>query len=154
LHTKSRQEKALAEELRRRGVSFYLPLIPKRSMSRGRPRESQVALFPSYVFLCGDEQDRLTALKTNRLAAVHAVADEGALRRDLVQIADLIELGAPLTPESRLTPGQWVRVKSGPCAGFEGTMVKRHGKSRLIVWIGQLFQGASVEIDDFLVEPI
>lgn len=154
LHTKARQEKAVALELRSRGLSHYLPLVARRSLSRGRPREAQVPLFPSYVFLFGTAEDRLAAMRTNRLAATHPVADGDQLRRDLAQIAGLIATGAPLTPEARLEPGQRVRVKSGPCAGFEGVLIKRHGKTRLVVRVEQLLQGASVEIEDYRLEAI
>jgi transcription antitermination factor NusG len=154
LHTKSRQEKAVSRELRSRRLSFYLPLVPRTSVSRGQPCESQVPLFPSYVFLLGTGEDRISALRTNRLAAAHAVANGEELRQSLAQIAGLIALGAPLTPEARLEPGQRVRVKSGPCAGYEGTLIKRHGKARLVIRVEQLFQGASVEIEDFRLEAI
>jgi transcriptional antiterminator RfaH len=154
LHTRSRQEKVVAEELRAREVGLYLPLVSRKSLSRGRPREALVPLFASYVFIYGDEHARLAALKTNRVAAVHAVADGEKLRQNLAQIASLIASGAALTPESRLEPGQRVRVKSGPCSGLEGTLVKRQGNSKLVVWIEQLLCGASVEIDDYYVEAI
>lgn len=154
LHTKSRQEKAVTRELRSRRMSFYLPLVPRRSVSRGQPREAQVPLFPSYVFLLGTEEDRMVALRTNRLAAAHNVANGAELRHNLAQIAGLIALGAPLTPEARLEPGQRVRVKSGPCAGYEGTLIKRHGKTRLVIRVEQLLQGASVEIEDYRLEAI
>ena len=154
LHTKSRQEKAVSRDLHSRQIGFYLPLLRRQSLVRGRLFESLAPLFPSYVFLFGTDEDRITALRTNRLAAAHAVADDESLRVDLEQIARLIATGAPLTPEARLEPGQRVRVKSGPCIGFEGTLIKRHGKSRLVVRVEQLFQGASVEIEDYRLEAI
>jgi transcriptional antiterminator RfaH len=154
LHTRSRQEKVVAQELLRLGHSLYLPLVQRRSMTRGRPRVASVPLFPGYVFLFGDGNARLAALKTNRLAAVHEVADGDKLRQDLSTVASLISIGAPLTPEDRLEPGQRVRIKSGPCCGLEGTLVKRHGRGKLVVWISQLLQGASVEIDDCTLEAV
>jgi transcriptional antiterminator RfaH len=72
---------------------------------------------------------------------------------DLRQLRQLIAVGAPLTVESRLGPGQQVRVRQGPFAGLEGTVLKRRGKSRLLVSINFLQQGASVEIEDFLLDP-
>jgi transcription antitermination factor NusG len=154
LHTKSRQEKALTMELQSRRIAFYLPLVRRRSISRGKPREVEVPLFPSYVFLYGDAEARLAALRTNRLAAAHEVVNGDALRRDLAQISGLISMGAPLMPEERLEPGQRVRVKTGPCAGYEGTLIRRHGKSRLVVRVEHLLQGASVEIEDYRLEAI
>ncbi len=62
--------------------------------------------------------------------------------------------GAPLTIERRLSPGDRVRVRSGPLAGVEGTVLRRQGATRLVVAVNLLQQGASVDIDDCLLEPV
>ena len=74
--------------------------------------------------------------------------------RELQQLQRLIATNAPLTVESRLAPGRRVRVRQGPFAGIEGTVLVRRGETRLLVSINFLQQGASVEIDDFQLEPI
>jgi transcriptional antiterminator RfaH len=43
-------------------------------------------------------------------------------------------------------------VRQGPFAGLEGTVTKRRGETRLLVSINFLQQGASVEIDDFMLD--
>jgi transcription antitermination factor NusG len=82
------------------------------------------------------------------------VVDGDRLRSDLLRIAQLIALDAPLTPESRLIEGQRVRVKSGLFTGYEGTVMKRSGKTRLFVAVHYMNMGASMEIQDYLLEPI
>jgi transcriptional antiterminator RfaH len=152
VYTRSRQEKAVAERILPQGVPFYLPLIQRSSLTRGRKRVAQVPLFVGYLFLFGTPQEREQTLKTNRVSTIHVVKDADGLQRDLARIADLISRNAPLTPEARLEPGEYVRVKGGPLVGLEGTIIRRKGKSRLLVAVNYLKQGASVEIDDFLVE--
>ena len=44
---KSRQEKSLARQLLGMEVPFYLPLIPKTTLIRGRRFTSQIPLFGS-----------------------------------------------------------------------------------------------------------
>jgi hypothetical protein len=39
-------------------------------------------------------------------------------------------------------------------AGFEGTIVQRRGTDRLLIAVSFLQQGVSVEINDFMVDPI
>jgi hypothetical protein len=39
-------------------------------------------------------------------------------------------------------------------AGVEGTVLSRRGGTRLLVAVNFLQQGASVEIEDFLLEPL
>jgi transcriptional antiterminator RfaH len=153
-HTRPRQEKALARSLFASEIPFYLPLVGKEVHTRGKRRTSFVPVFASYVFLFAREEQRLTALKTDRIVQTLPAPDGGELRQDLQNIQRLIELDAPLTVERRIQPGAWVRVRRGPMEGLEGTVESRKGKTRLIVLVRMLQQGVSLEIDDILLEPI
>jgi transcription antitermination factor NusG len=154
LYTRARQEKSLVRDLRKHRVPFYLPLIRKTNVNHGRKRTAMVPLFGGYVFLFGSEEERLRSLATNRISRVLTVEDADQLVFDLRQLRQLIAAGAPLTVESRLAPGQRVRVRQGAFADLEGIVLKRRGATRLLVSINFLQQGASVEIDDFLLEPL
>jgi len=154
LYTKARQEKAVSRDLLCWDVPFYLPLVKKQSASRGRRTTSHVPLFSGYVFIYGAEDERVHSLKTNRVSRVIEVEDPDLLVHDLRQFRQLIATDAPLTVESRLTPGNQVRVRHGSFAGLEGTVITRRGETRLLVCVNFLQQGASVEIDDYLLEPI
>jgi transcription antitermination factor NusG len=154
VYTKARQEKSLARELLKYQVPFYLPLVKKTSVTRGRRRTSLVPLFGGYIFLFGAEEERVKALTTNRISRVLTVEDADQLLFDLRQLQKMIAVGTPLTVESRLGPGQRVCVRQGPFAGLEGLVIKRRGQSRLLVSVNFLQQGASVEIDDFMLDPL
>ena len=105
LYTKSRQEKSLARELFKCGIPFYLPLVRKTNVSRGRKRTSLVPLFGGYVFLYGSEEERVRGLTTGRISRVLEVEDADQLVFDLRQLRQLIKSDAPLTVESRLSGG-------------------------------------------------
>ena len=154
VYTKARQEKSLAREMLKQRIPFYLPLVKKTNVSRGRKRVSMSPLFAGYVFLFGAEEERLRCLATNRISRVLTVEQPQQFVFDLRQFRQLIAAGAPLTIEARLAPGRSVRVRQGAFAGLEGTVLKRRGETRLLVAINFLQQGASVEIDDFLLEPL
>ncbi len=154
LMTKPRQEKAVARELLSRDVPFYLPLVKRDNFIRGRRVRSHIPLFTGYVFCFGDDDERIEALKTNRVAQTLHVLDQSQLWNDLRQIERLITADAPLTVESRLQAGRRVRIKSGVMKGLEGTVVVRRPRSRLLVAVHFLQSGASIEIDDFMLEPI
>jgi transcriptional antiterminator RfaH len=154
VHTKPRQEKALARELNRHLVAFYLPLVQKTLQYKRRTLASHLPLFPGYVFMYASEAERTRALTTNRILRILLVDDGEGLVHDLRQLHQLIASNAPLTVESRLLPGDRVRVRKGPFAGIEGTVLQRRGVARLLVAVNFIQQGASVEIDDFLLEPL
>ena len=112
-------------------------------------------LFPNYVFVCVTEFQHYDALTTNCVCRQIKVTDGMELASDLRRIHNLIELGHPLTPESCLPKGVAVRVRSGPFAGFEGTIVRReNNETRLLVAVTFMRQGASVVLDDCQLEPL
>jgi transcriptional antiterminator RfaH len=154
LYTRSRQEKALARHLATHRVPFYLPLVKRTHLQRGRKTSALHPLFGGYMFLYGDPHERVIALQSNRISQVLDVEDEEELRADLRQIRRLIAADAPLTVEQRLTAGQKVRIKGGSLAGVEGKVISRRGSERLLIAVNYLNQGVSIQIDDFLVEPI
>jgi transcriptional antiterminator RfaH len=154
VRTRARQEKSLARDLLDREIPYYLPQVQKTSVVRGRRRSSLLPLFPGYLFLFGDEQERYRSMTTNRVAQVLPVREPLELREDLLQVFRLIQTNAPLTVESRLKPGDRVRVKKGPFEGVEGTVVSRCRRSRIIVAVRLIQQGVSLEVDDFQLEPL
>jgi transcriptional antiterminator RfaH len=154
IYTKSRQEKSLARDLLGYRIPYYLPQVHRDHLVRGRRVRAYVPVFPGYLFLFGSPDERVGALTTNRISRILPVSMQEKLLRDLRQLADLIATGAPLTIEQRLSPGRMVRIRSGPMAGFEGTIFQRRGSDRLLIAINFLQQGVSVEINDFMVEPL
>ena len=154
IYTKSRQEKSLARDLLGSRIPFYLPQVPRDHLVRGRRVRAHVPVFPGYVFLFGSPDERVGALKTNRISRILPVPTQEELVWDLRQLAKLIAIGAPLTVEERLSPGQMVRIRKGPMSGFAGTIVQRRGSDRLLIAVNFLQQGVSIEINDFMVEPI
>ena len=153
-YTRPRQEKRLARDLLHREIPFYLPLVGKSNLIRGRRVTSYLPLFPSYVFLHTDERERMQSVSTNRIVDLLRVPDGPALREDLAQVERLIESDSPLTVESRLQAGQGVRIRRGPLAGLEGEVISRRHRTRLLVSVRFLNQGVSLEIDDFLLEAL
>jgi len=135
-------------------IPFYAPVMPhQRRSPSGRVRTSYLPLFPNYVFVSGDERAREKAMTTNCVSTTLAVKDEARLSADLTRLHDLIESGAPLTVERGVETGTRVRIRSGPLRGIEGHVVTRRGKTRLLVSVDFLQQGASLSLEDYDVEP-
>jgi transcription antitermination factor NusG len=155
LYTKSRQEKQLMRHLRTLDLMHYAPQIPQRRRSpAGRVRTTYAPLFNNYVFLCGDDESRYQAVCTGCVQKATAINDVEQFVTDLKQIRDLINLGVPLTVESRLEPGQRVRVRSGAFMGYEGTIIRREQETRLLVAVHFMEQGVSVKLEDCQLELI
>jgi transcription antitermination factor NusG len=52
-----------------------------------------------------------------------------------------------------LAPGRRVRVKSGPLAGVEGTILRRKGKMRLVVSVEAIQRSIIFDLDATDLEP-
>ena len=154
VYTKARQEKALARGVRQQEIPFYLPVVRRDNLIRGRRVHSYVPLFSGYVFVFGNEHERQQCWTTNCVSRILPVLDGEQLRQELREVQRLIQADVPLTPERRLVPGQRVRVKKGSFAGVEGSVLARRRQTRVVVEVTFLQQGVSFEIDDFLLEPL
>lgn len=154
LYTKSRQEKVVAERLLKRCISFYLPLFEKTTYYRRCKKTIRAPLFSGYLFLYGNEEDRLESLRTNQVCTTFHAPDVEVFVADLNRIHLMLRSGIPVIPEARAEKGRRVRIRSGPMAGLEGTIIKRKKRIRIVVRVDFLQQGASVEVEDFMLETI
>ncbi|MGH9677156.1 MAG: transcription termination/antitermination protein NusG, partial [Candidatus Acidiferrum sp.] len=154
LHTRPRVEKALAQRLLARSISFFLPLERRQWRKNGRAFTSHIPLFPGYVFLRAMEEERAEALETNLIANLLHVPDQGKLAEDLRGIFLLMRSGKPLTPERRLRAGTPVVIRSGSLAGVEGVVVRDGRNAKVVIAVRFLQQGVSVEIDNQMLEPL
>jgi transcriptional antiterminator RfaH len=155
LHTKPRQEKAAARHLRTRGITYYLPQVVHEDRTpQGRKIRSIIPLFSSYLFLCGSDEDRVEAMKGNRLVNVLKVDDQDGLVHDLRQIHQMLASGLAVVPEPVMPVGARVRIKSGPLAGIEGTVMRRGKRDQFVAVVQFLGRGATVDLEDWQVERV
>lgn len=154
LHAKPRQEKSLARYLNSAGVGYYLPTVPRRCRTQGRTLIAHAPLFPGYLFLYADGDERLTALTSNRVVHALSVHDQAGLWGDLRQIERLLGAGLAVSTESRLAPGTPVEITTGPLAGLYGTVVRCGAVRRFVVRVDFIQQGASVLLEDCAVLPL
>jgi transcriptional antiterminator RfaH len=153
-HTKSRNEKALAHDLVAKDVSYFLPMTWKVRRRSHRTIRSLLPVFTGYLFFCGEENERLSLLRTNRVANLIEVKDQQKLLGELLQIEQAVHAGAPLTRHEYIKIGQKCRVIAGPLLGLEGIVVTAKNAARLVLQIDMLGQAASVEIDTDVIEVI
>jgi len=157
LQVKSRQEKALANDLRVREIQHYLPLVRRVQAHGGRRITLELPLFPGYLFLAGTLDDVYTADRTRRVANIIPVYDQKQLDWELTNLRIALEGAASPDPYPFLKKGVRVEVRSGPFRGLEGLIEDRAGATRLILQIAILGRAVSIEIDGSqleVVEPV
>ena len=153
-HTKSRNEKALAHDLIRKEMSYFLPMSWRVRRQKRRTIRSLLPLFSGYLFFCGKESERTELWRTNRVANIIEVKDQERLVTELLQIEQALRVGAPLSPHKYIKAGQRYRIIAGPLADLQGIVVKTKNATRLVLQIDMLGQAASVEIDTDIIEKL
>jgi len=154
VHTKPRNEKALANDLNRLGVDHFLPLARVRRVYASRTVESRIPLFPSYLFINGGEDEYYRTLTTHRIVHVIDVADQERLNKDLRQVWRAITSEEPVDLYPGIVRGRRCRVVRGSLKGLEGVVLRRRSICRVYIEVKVLGQSAQLEIDPSLLEII
>jgi len=152
--TKSRSEKAFVQDIARRGVGYFLPMIERVRISGGRKRKSMVPLFPGYVFFRGNAECRLIALQTDRLCQIIAVKDQAELHEELLALHRLLNSDKAFDWHRFAAVGARCHITRGPLQGLSGIVIQREkASSRVVLQVSILGQGAAVDIDADFLEP-
>ena len=154
-YTRPRFEKAFAWDLCSHGIGYFLPMYEKTIFSGRRNRHLMLPLFKSYVFFCGTEQDRYMAMRTNRLCHTVDVTDQERLIEELAGIESALLSKVVVDAYPNLPEGRRCRIISGPMKSIEGIVVERKcTRARMVIEVTILTQGALVEIDADILEPL
>lgn len=155
-YTFAHHEKRVTQQLQERRIQSFLPTYVSVRRWKDRRKRLELPLFPSYVFVQVNEQNRLDLLRLpgvlglvcfqGRPAPV-ANAEIENLRRGQLE-------GIVVHPHPYLKVGRKVRVRSGSMAGVEGVLVRMRDRARVVLSISILQRSVSVDIDEADVEPV
>jgi transcription antitermination factor NusG len=148
VYTLPRHEKAVANRLISQKVTSYLPLYSAVRCWNHRRVEVELPLFPGYVFVRMLLSDRIRILSRPGIIRLLSVNGNLAVFPD----EEMENLRSSLAvwkakPYPFLTSGKQVRIKSGPFAGLEGTILRRKGKMRLLVTLDLIQSAMLLELD-------
>lgn len=154
LYVKSRQEKALCDDLESRRITHFLPLVRHPRFYGGRKKTVELPLFPSYVFLFGAVEDVYTADRTKRVTKVIHVSDQRQIEWELTNLKLALSAGARLRTHPFLSRGTKVEISAGPFKGLQGVVEDASRLDRLILQVQMLARAVSLEIDAGLVNIV
>ncbi len=155
VHAKPRQEALALEHLERQGYEVWLPRACVTRRLRGQWVERVEPLFPRYLFLHADVDvtDISPVRSTRGCSTVVRMAGKPAVVPDavvewLMASADaesgLHRIGRSV--QTRLKPGEKVRVIEGPFEGAEGLLESVKGAERAVVLLKVLAESARVTV--------
>ncbi len=133
VQSKPRNEMRALENLVRQGYETYLPLMEVERLHRGKLLKKMEPLFPRYLFLHLEEgNDNWGPIRSTmgvaglvRFGQAYAVVSDDVLEAVRVRTQDV--------KKALFTPGDSIRVVSGPLLGLEGVFDITDGEQRSFV---------------------
>jgi transcription antitermination factor NusG len=155
-YTAARHEKKIATELARQRVESFLPLYASLRRWRDRRVQLELPLFPSYIFVHLPLVERLRVLQVPGVVRLVGFSCSPVPLPDaeISRIHCILQNQFRAEAHPYLTAGKRVRVKAGPLAGWEGTIVRRKNKNRFVVTVELLQRAVAIEVDGLELEHL
>jgi transcription antitermination factor NusG len=156
LHVRSRYEKTVASFLDGKGYEWFLPTYRSQRRWSDRIKETDLPLFPGYLFCRLNPLDRLPILKTPGLLSIVGTAriPTPVEAAEIVALRTVVSSGLSRQPWPYLEAGQRVRIEQGALAGLEGIFLHEKGCDRLVLSVTLLQRSIAAEIDRSWVVPL
>jgi len=156
LHTRSRHEKLVHQQLVRGQLETVLPLAERWSRWKDRRVRVSVPLFPGYCFARFPLGERYRVLNLVGVASLVGFSGhpEPVWDAEIEAVRQLVSSAVPCDPHQFLTEGMSVEVVRGPLAGVRGTLVRKDRTTRLVLTVTLIRQAAAVEIHPADVVPV
>ena len=139
IYTKSRQEKKVALELEKMGITVYCPMINQIRQWSDRKKKVEVPLISSYVFVQVKEREREAVFEVPGIVRYVYWLEKPAIVRD-EEIAVMKTWLSTQTVEAKvegLRRGDRMKVSSGVFEGKEG-FVEEISKNRVLLLLPDL----------------
>lgn len=149
LSVKPRFEKAAARTLEMKGFKTFLPLYRKQHIYAERCKESELPLFPGYVFCRFSPLTRMPILTTPGVVRILGNGNwpTAMSETEIASLQTAIKAKLPLQPFPFLQIGEKVRIEEGVLAGVEGVVIRLKQSLRLVLSITLLQRSVQLEVD-------
>ncbi len=158
LQSKPLKEIKVFEQIRKKNINVYLPLIETVRYWSDRKKKVNVPLFPGYLFVYADMDERYNAI-SNTFGALkylvyqkrHAIISDEEINN--IKIS-LIEPERVRIEDARLIEGDMVEITHGIFKGLKGIIVQIRGNYKLMVSIIEMNTTFSVQLSNAEVKLI
>jgi transcription antitermination factor NusG len=156
VHTRSRHERKVRDELGRRAFEVFLPEYQSWSRRRDRRKRILKPLFPGYLFVhtALTPPLRLGLLQTKSVVRLVGVRQSPVPipDREIESIRILLGATTEVAPCPALSVGKLVLVMEGPMRGVIG-VVESTDRKRIVVAVELLGRAVSATLDTDAVAP-
>ncbi|MBP9197013.1 MAG: UpxY family transcription antiterminator [Saprospiraceae bacterium] len=158
VYTKYKCEKYVADQLSKKNIEAYVPIISKTRRYSRKIKHYQIPLINCYVFVCISKANYIPTLETEY---VMKFLKQG---KDLLCIppleidtlkrvaGDVEEIYA--IENNIFQAGEEVEVISGHLTGMRGKIISRSGKRNFVIELNTIGYQLSIQVDLNLLRPI
>jgi len=150
LDTKPRNEFKAEEQLNSVGIKNYLPTITRLKQWSDRKKKVTEPLLRGYIFIYGDEQDRLISVEQRSI--IRCLFDAGKAAHipewQIDSIKRMLGSDSDIIVHMGIVPGAKVMIKSGPFEGIVGTIVSGRASKSISVTIDILNRSVIARLPD------
>ena len=158
IQTRPRHEKKVAEGLREKSVTTFLPLFAAWHQWSDRRRLIEMPLFPGYVFvrIGGAADSRVPVLRTNGVVNFVGIRGTGVAIPDsqIEAVQTILDRQIPFAPHPFLSVGRRVRIQGGSLDGLQGILVAKNTDQSLIVSVELIQRSLVIRIAGYGVVPV
>jgi transcription antitermination factor NusG len=158
VHTRSRHEKLVVNQLERRGIKTFLPLIREVHRWSDRRKVVHLPLFSCYAFVHMQLLPELwyKVMQINGVLSFVGVRGEGIPidESQIESLRALLSSGVPYSLCPFLQVGQRVRIRGGALEGIEGLLTARNGDHTLVISVEPIQRSIAIRVDQYQVEAI
>lgn len=149
------REKTATMLLENAGYNCYLPLTKCTRRWSDRVKESEVPLFPGYLFCRMNPHNRLPVLMTPGVIQIVGMGKTPVPvdEREIAAIQRVGKSGLPIMPWPYLQVGHVAQIEEGPLRGMSGNVIKIKSGMKLVLSVNLLQRSVAVEIDRSWISP-
>ena len=147
--TRSRHESSVRQQLTGKGIEAFLPTVTRWSRWKDRKKRIDWPLFPGYCFARFDVAETLPVLTCSGVVALVSFEGRPAPipEHEIESVRTLVESELRFDPCPLVREGSLVEVVRGPLRGVVGRLVRKGSHARLVLSVGLIGQGVTVEVD-------
>ena len=148
VYLRSKFEKRTCNQLQKRQVECFLPLVEELRIWSDRKKMVRVPLFPGYLFVRIDLSNRLTVLEADGVVKFVGIRDHPSpVPEEPIKWVQIV-VGYPETVrrEEFFSAGELVEVTAGPFRGIRGFVMRSRKTTRVVISVESIAQAISVEV--------
>jgi transcription antitermination factor NusG len=158
VHTRSRHEKMVAQQLQNQGFTTFLPLSTELREWSDRQKLIEFPLFPGYAFvqLAYGPEERLRVLRTEGVVNFVGSGGHGIAIPDkqIEHVQTLLANKVPFESHPYLKAGQRVRIRGGALNGTEGILVRQDTDRMLVISVELIQRSLSLRLQGYEIEAV